>query len=117
MEQAQNGQPETVMVFVLDPMAHAMMIWTRGAKTTKVATLIKLPDQKKDAAKTAEAQARPAMDSRPQPVVTTEDFGDGYARRAAGDGDEDDDAGAQRGGRVMMLRLRRRMRFGRRQSW
>lgn len=75
MEQAQNGQPATVMVFVLDPVAHQMMIWTTGAKTTKVATLIRLPDQKKDVAKSAEAQAKPAADGRPQPVVTTEDLG------------------------------------------
>lgn len=75
MEQAQNGQPEMVMVFVLDPVAHTMMIWTTGAKTTKVATLIRLPDRKKDAAKSAEAQAQPAADGRPQPVVTTEDLG------------------------------------------
>ncbi|WP_035351122.1 hypothetical protein [Edaphobacter aggregans] len=75
MERAQNGQPETVMVFVLDPVAHTMMIWTTGAKTRKVAELIRLPEQKKDAAKTVDAQARPADDGRPQPVVTTEDLG------------------------------------------
>jgi hypothetical protein len=75
MEKAQDGQPETVMMFVLDPVAHTMMIWTTGAKTTKVATLIRLPDPKKDAAKTAEAQTHPVADSRPQPVVTTENLG------------------------------------------
>ncbi|MDE1177229.1 MAG: hypothetical protein PW789_11595 [Edaphobacter sp.] len=73
MEEAQNGQPETVMVFVLDPVAHTMMIWTTGPRTTKVATLIRLPE-KKEAAKPAAEKQQAAEDSRPQPVVTTEDL-------------------------------------------
>lgn len=72
MERTPDGQ-ETVMVFVLDPVAHTMMIWTTGPKTTKVATLIRLPEQKQDAVKPAQTQA--VTDSRPQPVVTTEDLG------------------------------------------
>jgi hypothetical protein len=73
MEEAQNGQPETVMVFVLDPVAQTMTIWTTGPKTTKAATLIRLPE-KKGAGKPAATQQRTAEDSRPQPVVTTEDL-------------------------------------------
>ena len=73
MEKAENGQPESVMVFVLDPVAHTMMVWMTGAKTTRVAELIRLPEQKKDAVKPAQAQTM--TDSRPQPVITTEDLG------------------------------------------
>jgi hypothetical protein len=75
MENAKDGRPESVMVFVLDPVAHTMMIWMTGEKSTKVATLIRIPDQKKEAAKPAQTQASAVGGSRPQPVVTTEDLG------------------------------------------
>ena len=71
----QKEQPEPVMVFVLDPVAHTMLMWSTDSKTTKVATLIKLPEEKHDGVKAAPAQLRPAADSRPQPVVTTENLG------------------------------------------
>jgi len=63
------------MVFVLDPVAHTMLTWSTDSKATWVATLIKLPEGKHDAAKAAPAQLRPEADSRPQPVVTTESLG------------------------------------------
>ena len=70
----QKEQPDPVMVFVLDPVAHTIMTWSTGSTATKVATLIKLPEEKRNVAKTAPAEVRTG-DSRPQPVVTTEDLG------------------------------------------
>lgn len=71
----QKVQPDPVMVFVSDPVAHTMLMWSTDSKAAKVATLIRIPEQKQNAAKTAPAQVRPTADSRPQPVVTTEDLG------------------------------------------
>jgi hypothetical protein len=72
MAQAQNGGPETVMVFVLDPVAHTFTTWTTGPKANKVASVVKVPAERKQAT----VQARVATDSTgPQPVVTTEDLG------------------------------------------
>ncbi len=75
LENGQNGQPDTVMVFVLDPTAHTLTTWVSGGKANKVATLVKLPAEKRDARASA-AQGRPVADStRPQPVITTQDLG------------------------------------------
>lgn len=71
----QKEQPDPVMVFVLDPVAHTMLTWSTGSKAAKAATLIRIPEQKQNAAKTAPAQVKLGADSRPQPVVTTEDLG------------------------------------------
>ncbi len=75
LEDGQSGQTDTVMVFVLDPRAHTLTTWVSGGKANKVATLVKLPAEKRDA-KASAAQGQRVTDSaRPQPVVTTEDLG------------------------------------------
>jgi hypothetical protein len=72
MAQGQNGGPDTVMVFVLDPVAHTFTTWTTGPKAIKTASVVKLPAERNSRA----AQARVEGDStRPQPIVTTEDLG------------------------------------------
>jgi hypothetical protein len=73
MEVAQNGGADTVMVFVSDPVAHTITTFMTGPKAQKVASVVKVPQGKKQEA--APVQARAANDGRPQPVVTTEDLG------------------------------------------
>jgi hypothetical protein len=73
MAQGQNGGPDTVMVFVLDPVAHTFTTWTTGPKANKTASVVKLPAERKPR---VAAQARVGGDStRPQPIVTTENLG------------------------------------------
>jgi hypothetical protein len=72
MGKNQNGEAESAMVFVLDPVAHTLTTWTTGPKANKTASVVKLPAQRKSRA----AQARVEGDStRPQPIVTTENLG------------------------------------------
>lgn len=69
-----NGEPDTVLVFVSDPVAHTITTWATGPKVGKVASVVKIPVERKQ--ETAAAQPRAANASgRPQPVVTTEDLG------------------------------------------
>jgi hypothetical protein len=73
MAQGQNGGPDTVMVFVLDPVAHTFTSWTTGPKVSKIASVVKLPVERKSR---VAAQARVEGDAtRPQPIVTTENLG------------------------------------------
>jgi hypothetical protein len=74
MAQGQNGGPDVVTVFVLDPVAHSFATWVQGEKGgTKTAMVVKLP--------AGQQQARPVPartadePGRPQPIVTTEDLG------------------------------------------
>jgi hypothetical protein len=70
-----NGEPDQVMVFVVDPVAHTLTTWLSNVPNQpKVASLIKLPAPGKDASP-ALAEKNPAEDHRPQPIVTTEDLG------------------------------------------
>ena len=71
----QKEQPDPVLVFVLDPVAHTLLTWSTGSKANKSALLIKLPDKPRETAKAAPAQVRPVADSRPQPIVTEENLG------------------------------------------
>jgi hypothetical protein len=74
MARGQNGSPDVVMVFVLDPVSHTFTTWVEGSKDgTKTAMVIKVPaEQRRQQAGTAPAQAE---SSRPKPVITTEDLG------------------------------------------
>jgi hypothetical protein len=79
MAEGQNGEPDTVMVFVMDPLAHTITTWLSGApnhppNNTKVATVFKIPAAEK---RPAAPQTRPAPSesSRPKPIITTEDLG------------------------------------------
>jgi hypothetical protein len=73
MANGKNGEPDTVMVFVSDPVAHTITTWVSGPKIeNKVASVVKVPaDRKQEVA----AQPRVVSDSRPQPVVKKEDLG------------------------------------------
>jgi hypothetical protein len=82
MAAAHDGEPETVMVFVTDPVAHTLTTWVSGGKEIqKVATVVKLPSAEEQAAReakraaAAQAAAATAEANRPQPTVTTEDLG------------------------------------------
>jgi len=68
MAPAQNGQPETVMVFVVDPVAHTLTTWMTGPKVNHVATVAQLSEKRPANV----AQAKQPVDGRPQPVVTRE---------------------------------------------
>jgi hypothetical protein len=73
MAKAKNGEPDTVMVFVSDPVAHPITTWMTGPKANRMASVSKISDDKKTQ---APAQTRVASDmARPQPVVTTENIG------------------------------------------
>ena len=75
MARGKNGEPDTVMVFVSDPVAHTITTWMSGPKIeNKAATLVKIPAERKQE---IAAQPRVVNDSRPQPVVTKEDLGTG----------------------------------------
>lgn len=74
MARGQNGEPDTVMVFVSDPVAHTITTWVSGPKIeNKTASVVKIPaERKQDAAVQPTATS---ASTRPQPVVTTEDLG------------------------------------------
>jgi hypothetical protein len=79
MAEGQNGEPDTVMVFVMDPVAHTITTWLSGApnhppNNTKVATVFKIPAVEKRPAAPA-GRPNPSESSRPQPIITTEDLG------------------------------------------
>jgi hypothetical protein len=73
MAKGKNGEPDTVMVFLSDPVAHTVTTWISGPNIeNKTASVVKITaDRKQEAA----AQPRVVSDSRPQPVVTTENLG------------------------------------------
>jgi hypothetical protein len=73
MANGKNGEPDTVMVFVSDPVAHTVTTWVSGPKIeNKVASVVKIPS---DRIQGTTVQPRVVNGSRPQPVVTTEDLG------------------------------------------
>jgi hypothetical protein len=72
MDEGRNGGPDTVMVFVLDPVAHTLTNWTTGPKANKTASVVKLPAERKSR---VAAQVPTSDSTRPQPIVTTEDLG------------------------------------------
>jgi hypothetical protein len=74
MANGKNGEPDTVMVFVSDPVAHTITTWVSGPKIeNKAASVVKIPAEQKQ-----EATLQPRVTNaatRPQPVITTEDLG------------------------------------------
>jgi hypothetical protein len=75
MANGRNGEPDQVMVFVMDPVAHTLTTWLSNVPNQpKAASLIKLPASGRDAPP-APAEKNPAEDHRPQPIITTEDLG------------------------------------------
>lgn len=73
LARGQNGEPNTVMVFVSDPTTHTVTTWLTGPKVPKVASVAKAPVQR-----TQQASAQPeavGSSTRPRPVITTEDLG------------------------------------------
>jgi hypothetical protein len=78
MGRTHDGEPETVMVFVTDPVAHTLTTWMTGGKgIQKVASVVKLPTAEEQAAREAKMAAASSASeaNRPQPTVTTEDLG------------------------------------------
>jgi hypothetical protein len=74
MAKGQNGEPDTVMVFVSDPVAHTITTWVSGPKTaSKAAALVKIPADRKQ--ETAVQPQVTSASTGPQPVVMTEDLG------------------------------------------
>ena len=79
MAEGQNGKPDTVMVFVMDPVAHTLTTWLSGApnqaaNNTKVASVFKIPAAE-NRPSAPPARQDPSESSRPQPIITTEDLG------------------------------------------
>jgi hypothetical protein len=74
MAKGKNGGPDTVMVFVSDPVAHTITTWMSGPKVeNKLASVVKIPAERKQ-----ETPVQPLVTGasmRPQPVVTTENLG------------------------------------------
>jgi hypothetical protein len=68
-------QKVTVMVFVMDPVAHTLTTWSTDGD--KVATVFKLPADTpvQHEAPVALTDARGANSRRPQPIITTADLG------------------------------------------
>jgi hypothetical protein len=73
MANGRNGDPDQVMVFVMDPVAHTLTTWMSGVPNqARVASLIKVPAP---GTRDAPPEKNPAEDHRPQPIITTENLG------------------------------------------
>jgi len=85
-----NGQPDLVLVFVTDPVAHTLTTWVTGGPDpqagspsgaqagSRIASVIKLPAQQRPPEKRAgdvTMQPTAADTTRPPLVITTEDLG------------------------------------------
>lgn len=80
MAEGQNGKPDTVMVFVMDPVAHTLTTWlsdapNQAANNTKVASVFKIPAAENRPSAPPARPGAPSESSRPQPIITTEDLG------------------------------------------
>ena len=74
LTQPHGGDPGTLLVFVLDPVAHRLLTWNTEPKGERVALEIQLSDEKK--VKPATRVTTPSReDGRPAPTVKTEDLG------------------------------------------
>jgi hypothetical protein len=75
MANGENGGPDTVLVFVSDPVAHTITTWVTGPKVeSKTASVVKIPEERKQTA-AAVPVAATRESKRPQPIITTEDLG------------------------------------------
>jgi hypothetical protein len=71
-----NGQPDEVMVFVMDPVAHTLTTWLSGAPNQpKVASVFKITAPGNQGATRPTSRPDPSEASRPQPIIATEDLG------------------------------------------
>ncbi len=73
LSNGQNGKPDEVLVFVIDPVAHILTTFVIGGPGQKVATVVKLPKTERKEAAPAKTSAE--VSGRPKAVVTTEDLG------------------------------------------
>jgi len=75
MADGRNGEPDQVMVFVMDPVAHTLTTWLSNVPNQpRVASLIKMLAPGRDAPP-APVEKNPGEDHRPKPIITTEDLG------------------------------------------
>jgi len=76
MARGENGGPDVVMVFVVDPVAHTFATWVQGQNNgPKTAIIVKVPDkQSRPQPKAAPAQTATPT-GRPPLVATTENLG------------------------------------------
>jgi hypothetical protein len=75
LSNGRNGEPDQVMAFVMDPVAHTLTTWLSNVPNQpKIASLIKMPSAGRDASPVP-AEKNPGEDRRPQPIITTEDLG------------------------------------------
>lgn len=75
LAKGRDGEPDTVLVFVTDPVAHTITTWVSGPKVeNKTASVIKVPAERKQAS-AGLPQVKNASAGPLQPVVTTEDLG------------------------------------------
>jgi hypothetical protein len=76
MANGENGKPDEVMVFVMDPVAHTLTTWVaNGPNQVKTASFFKLPSRGLHPATQPSQQQTASESSRPQPIVTVQDLG------------------------------------------
>jgi hypothetical protein len=74
MANGENGKPDEVLVFVMDPVAHTLTTWVQNAPgQAKTASFFKLPAQGLHPETQNSHSA--SESSRPQPIVTVEGLG------------------------------------------
>jgi hypothetical protein len=72
----QDGQPDAVQVYVIDPVAHTLGTWLVGLQEAKnEATIFKIPAPNAQQPVKLASETSPKVDARPQPIVTVEDLG------------------------------------------
>ena len=75
MEKGKNGEPDTVLVFVSDPVAHTFTTWMAGPNVqNKIASVVNMPAERKQEM-VVEPQTPSASKGPLQPVSTTENLG------------------------------------------
>jgi hypothetical protein len=79
MANGENGKPDEVIVFVIDPVAHILTTWVQNAPgQAKTAAFFKLPAEGVPPAGTPEAELTSPTtteSTRPQPTITVQDLG------------------------------------------
>lgn len=76
MARGQNGVPDVVMVFVVDPVAHTFETWVQGQEgAAKTALVVKLPAGQQQQRRQQFPPRAAKVPDRPQAIVTTEDLG------------------------------------------
>lgn len=76
MARGQNGAPDVVMVFVMDPVAHTFETWVQGQEgAAKTALVVKLSAGQQQQRRQQVPPRAAKVPDRPQAIVTTEDLG------------------------------------------